>query len=367
MKITIFLSMFDKKIKVLIVDDSLVFRSYLANSLKKDPEIEVVGTAMNGKAALSSIPILKPDICTLDIEMPVMNGVETLREIRKLYPSLQVIMVSSQTSEGADITLQCLESGANDFILKEAADASPDSSSNLKLSQILIQKIKKVHRNTPFLKIKEDPPEIPGFGKSSLQDPIGNLIIPGTRPLFLFLCCEESFLGHLLLLVRNLSSAVTIPILFKIMVPDVFLSSLIKAFERNNRNYSYKVASSSCFLEPRNLYLFGERHQFGRFQNMPVLKTEVVMAHEKVSLNSTFQDIESFKLPNTPIFLLGDDPSGDGIKGLKSLTQNGFPTVYVTKCPGFFIDQKNILAHEILDISNFGSAINKFLDSQLFQ
>lgn len=352
--------MFEKKIKVLVVDDSLVFRSYLSNSLKKDPGIEVVGTAMNGRAALSSIPLLKPDICTLDIEMPGMNGIETLREIRKLYPSIQVIMVSSRTSEGADITIQCLETGACDFILKDDCDSSFEAGNSIKLSQTLILKIKKIYKGTPFSQSKPEQTETFLSNKLLCADPIGSLIIPGTKPLFLFLCCEESLLGHLLLLVRNLSPAVTIPILFKIMVPDVFLSSLIKAFERNNKNYHYKVASSPCFLEPKTLYLFGEKHQFSQFQYMPILKTELFLSPEKVSLNRTLRDIERFKLPNTPIFLLGDEPSGDGINGLMELTKNGFPTVYATKWPALFADQKNILAHEILDINLFGAALNKF-------
>lgn len=355
--------MFEKKIKVLVVDDSLVFRSYLSNSLKKDDEIEVVGTAMNGKAALTSIPFLKPDICTLDIEMPGMNGIETLREIRKLYPSIQVIMVSSRTSEGADITIQCLEIGASDFILKEDCDSNFEAGNSLTLSQMLIQKIKKIYKYTPFLESKFERSEISGINKFQGVDPIVNLIIPGSKPLFFFLCCEESQLGHLLLLVRNLPVTVTIPILFKIMVPDVFLLSLVKSFERNNQNYRYKVVSSPCSLEAKTLYLFGEKLQFRQFQSAPVLKTEVLVCPEKISLNRTFKDIELFKLPNTPIFLMGDDPQGDGLKGLKVLTDNGFPTVYVTKWPGLFADQKNFLANEILDINLFGATINKFLGS----
>ena len=78
------------KIKVLVVDDAVVIRKIVTDQLSEDPEIEVVGTAANGKIALQKIPQVSPDIITLDIEMPEMDGLETLVHIRKLYPKLPV-------------------------------------------------------------------------------------------------------------------------------------------------------------------------------------------------------------------------------------------------------------------------------------
>ncbi len=77
-----------RKIRVLVVDDSVVVRKIVADSLRVDPEIDVVGAAANGKIALAKIPQLNPDLITLDIEMPEMDGLQTLAEIRKIYPSL---------------------------------------------------------------------------------------------------------------------------------------------------------------------------------------------------------------------------------------------------------------------------------------
>ena len=168
----------------MVIDDSLVFRSFLSNSLRKFDEFEVVGTAMNGKAALSSIPLLNPAVCTLDIEMPVMNGIETLKEIKSKYPGIQVIMVSSRTSEGAEITLQAMELGAADFVLKEASDPSTESDHTQTLPLILSQKIKRAYKNSSFSRKVEKNTILPEFDKPrspSLQ----NLIIPGTKPLFL--------------------------------------------------------------------------------------------------------------------------------------------------------------------------------------
>jgi len=79
-------------IRILVVDDSVVIRRLLSDTLSGDPALEVVATAGDGRIALAKISLLKPDLITLDVEMPVMDGLETLVEIRKLYPKLPVIM-----------------------------------------------------------------------------------------------------------------------------------------------------------------------------------------------------------------------------------------------------------------------------------
>ena len=106
------------RIRVLVVDDSVVIRKLLTETLSGDSEIEVVGTASDGKIALAKISQLRPDLITLDIEMPVMNGLETLTEVRKLYPKLPVIMFSTLTGHGAVATLEALSLGASDYATK---------------------------------------------------------------------------------------------------------------------------------------------------------------------------------------------------------------------------------------------------------
>ena len=104
-------------IRVLIVDDSALIRTVIRDILESDGEIKVVGIARNGKEALEKIPILNPDVITLDVEMPIMNGILTLEEIIDKH-NIPVIMLSSLTIEGAELTLKALEIGAVDFIAK---------------------------------------------------------------------------------------------------------------------------------------------------------------------------------------------------------------------------------------------------------
>ena len=110
-----------RKLKVLVVDDTIVYRTSVSDVLKEIPGVEVVGVAHNGKIAISKIGILKPDLLTLDIEMPVMNGLEVLAELKRNYPGVGAIMLSTLTADGSEMTMQALELGAFDFILKPSS------------------------------------------------------------------------------------------------------------------------------------------------------------------------------------------------------------------------------------------------------
>jgi two-component system chemotaxis response regulator CheB len=106
------------KFRILVVDDVALIRRLVSEELAKDPGLEVVGTAANGKIALARLPQVNPDLVILDIEMPEMDGLETLRELRKTYRRLPVIMFSSLTERGATATLDALALGATDYFTK---------------------------------------------------------------------------------------------------------------------------------------------------------------------------------------------------------------------------------------------------------
>ncbi|TMQ08462.1 MAG: chemotaxis response regulator protein-glutamate methylesterase [Deltaproteobacteria bacterium] len=105
-------------VRILVVDDSVVIRKLLTTTLGEVPGLEVVATAALGKIALAKIPQCRPDVVILDIEMPEMDGIETLRRIRKEAPGLPVIMFSTRTERGAAATIEALTSGASDYVPK---------------------------------------------------------------------------------------------------------------------------------------------------------------------------------------------------------------------------------------------------------
>ncbi|MCU4138288.1 MAG: Chemotaxis response regulator CheB [Thermodesulfobacteria bacterium] len=139
----------NEKIKVLVVDDSTIMRKLISDILKNDPQIEVVDTAKTGKEAIEKAKNLKPDVITLDIEMPEMDGITALKILRKEVPQTKVIMFSSLTQEGAKATIESLALGAYDFVPKPSTKSFLESVK--KIEQDLIPKIKSV---VPLKKIK---------------------------------------------------------------------------------------------------------------------------------------------------------------------------------------------------------------------
>ncbi len=123
--------MLNKKIKVLVVDDTVVYRKAVSDILSEMPGVEVVGVAHNGKIAMSKVRTLKPDLLTLDIEMPEMNGIEVLEALQKEAPNTSAIMVSTLTTEGGEMTMKALELGAFDFILKPSTNNILESKKQL--------------------------------------------------------------------------------------------------------------------------------------------------------------------------------------------------------------------------------------------
>lgn len=140
-------------IRVLVVDDSALIRRILTDILNKDSEISVIGTARNGKEALEKIESLKPDIVTLDIEMPIMDGMTTLKHIVSKY-KLPVIMISSLSQEGAEMTLKALDEGAVDFLTKPT---NVFRLSQEEITQEIIVKIKSAYKVKPFVQKKTRP------------------------------------------------------------------------------------------------------------------------------------------------------------------------------------------------------------------
>ncbi len=131
-----------QRIRVLVVDDSVVIRRLVCHALEQDPLIEVVGVAANGSVALSRVPQWNPDVITLDIEMPEMDGLEFLRRMRPQYPNIRIVMFSTLTERGATATFEALALGADDYVTK----ASNAGSLDVSLANLKRELLPKIHQ-----------------------------------------------------------------------------------------------------------------------------------------------------------------------------------------------------------------------------
>jgi two-component system chemotaxis response regulator CheB len=129
------------KIKVLVVDDSLAYRTQIRSALQLDGDIEVGGTAINGQVAIEKMQTENFDLIILDLEMPVMNGVETLKEMKRLGITSKVLLFSSTTKKSALSTLEGLNLGALDFVLKPDGESNQELSPHEKIKEVLVPKI----------------------------------------------------------------------------------------------------------------------------------------------------------------------------------------------------------------------------------
>ncbi|WP_373484604.1 chemotaxis response regulator protein-glutamate methylesterase [Acetobacterium sp.] len=140
------------KIKILIVDDSALMRRALKEIIMTDPGLDVVGTARDGSDALEKVRELKPDVVTMDINMPVMDGLTAMQYILSDYPEIAVLVVSSLTAEGALTTFEALELGAFDYVAKPSGTVSADIHI---IGREIIQKVKLAYKSVNGKSIRD--------------------------------------------------------------------------------------------------------------------------------------------------------------------------------------------------------------------
>jgi len=211
-------------IRVMVVDDSVVVRKIVTDVLSADPDIEVVGTAVNGKIAVGKLEQLKPDLITMDIEMPEMNGIEAVRAIRALRSRVPIVMFSTLTDRGASATLDALSAGANDYVTKPANVGSVGQSMD-SVRQQLIPKIKAltgrpVHLGTaPAAPVAPPRPAAPRTG-------------PGKKPAVLVIGSSTGGPEALARLLPQLPATLPVPVLLVQHMPPVFTRQFAQRLDR---------------------------------------------------------------------------------------------------------------------------------------
>ncbi|MGL4730123.1 MAG: protein-glutamate methylesterase/protein-glutamine glutaminase [Clostridium sp.] len=151
----------DRKIKVIVVDDSALMRKIISDMINEEKDMEVISVARNGQDLLNKMETMQPDVITLDVEMPIMDGINTLKVLKEKKIDSKIIMLSSLTKDGAEVTMDCLELGAFDFVCK------PSGSISLDIDIVKDDLINKIRNIKKTIMIRKSGPEkiksVPNF------------------------------------------------------------------------------------------------------------------------------------------------------------------------------------------------------------
>ncbi len=247
-------------IKVLVVDDSIFYRKIVSEILKDLPDVEVVGTANNGKVAMNRIKSLEPDLVTLDVEMPEMNGLEVLQEIQDQHYDTECLMISSLTTKGGEIAVQALSLGALDVITKP--DEGDNEANTNQLTKEIEPKIRAFVRKSELKTIRKGqaPPQ-----KSRVKpQEVEQYRERSTRSQFLQKRTEKSRVvaigvstggpNALTKLVPELSPKMNVPIFIVQHMPKVFTASLASALHAKS-SLEVKEAADGESVRPNCVYI----------------------------------------------------------------------------------------------------------------
>jgi len=239
------------RIRVLVVDDAVVMRRMISEVLGADSDLEVVGSAANGKIALQKIPQVNPDVITLDVEMPEMDGLQTVRELRKTYPKLPVLMFSTLTLKGAGATLDALAAGATDYITKPA-NVGNVTEGLARLQAELIPKIKLHCRHVlpPSGAIQPLPPRAAGATAIKLAPAKSAAVAPDIW----CIGCSTGGPNALATLFSGITTPLPVPGLIVQHMPPLFTKMLAERLGKDSPNKFYE-GEEGQLVEPGSVYI----------------------------------------------------------------------------------------------------------------
>jgi two-component system, chemotaxis family, protein-glutamate methylesterase/glutaminase len=299
-------------VRVLVVDDSAVVREILTRELSRDAEIEIVGAAPDPYVARDKIVLLKPDVVTLDLEMPRMDGIAFLRKLMRYYP-LPVIVVSSLTAQGSAMALEALEAGAVDVLCKPGA-----SHTVAQLTEELTRKVKAAAHarvrpivprprptaETPSLAMTETTQKVIAIGAST----------GGTQAL-------QEVLGSL--------PADTPGILVVQHMPETFTRSLAERLDKTCAVRVREASDGDTLTAGRVLIAPGNRHMVLRRSGASYhvsVKSGPLVNHHRPSVDVLFRSVAQYAGANA-IGVIMTGMGADGAEGLRLMREAGARTI----------------------------------------
>lgn len=319
-------------IRVLVVDDSAFMRKMVSEILARDPSLCVVGQARNGADALAKMEMLSPDVITLDVEMPVLDGFGALMEIMHRRPT-PVIMLSSLTQAGADATLRCLELGAVDFVGKPSGAISLDIE---KIAGEIIAKVKAAAGARVLSHLTSSPPFPVMEGRKEEAEArrfsgSPNLTGKGGEPQrarmdVLFIGASTGGPRALQTLIPALPADLGVPIVIVQHMPSGFTASLARRLEQTSP-FTVREAVAGDRLQPGRILVAPGGHHLQFDSGGTAQLTEEPAVHGvRPAVDVTLASLAHWYGPHMIAVLL-TGMGKDGARGLKMVSDRGGQTL----------------------------------------
>lgn len=295
-------------VKVLIVDDSILMRRILKDALERHPDIEVVGMAENGREAIEKLEVLNPDVITLDVEMPIMNGLETLKRIMTIKP-IPIIMVSALTTKDAEVTVEALMNGAVDFITKPKNLIS-DFDIFVKELQVKVLSIAKSKGKS--VKLIEYPvKEAKYLGKQPKRLVIIGASTGGPQALYQIMSRLNTLIDTSIVIVQHMPPGFTKSLAERLNSVSKYIVK--EAEERES------LKSGVAYVAPGGYHLVLNGEAFSLSKDPPVLGVRPSVDVAIFSLVKLFR--------NNMVGVLLTGMGSDGARGLEEIKKNGGKTI----------------------------------------
>jgi two-component system chemotaxis response regulator CheB len=315
-----------RRIKILIVDDAVVVRQMVARVLAEDPAIEVIGTAANGRIALSKVKAQAPDLITLDVDMPEMDGLEMLVELRKLAPQVQVIMFSSLTEAGAKATLDALALGAADYVPKPSSPSTA-AEAMARVREELLPRIKALGAALDL--IGAENAEGCGAARRPAPRPAGQgqaqgAVRRGQRVELLCVGASTGGPNALAEVLRGLPGELPVPVLVVQHMPPLFTRLLAERLNRGG--VPVHEAEQGDALEPGHVYLAPGNYHMGLGRSGSSLRVQLNQGPPENSCRPAVDVLFRSAAEHQGAHVLGVVLTGmgqDGLRGAQRISEAG--------------------------------------------